>query len=61
MVVYLVALALQQPADLSVEYPEFYPLAAGIGSSIKKKNQNRKIKNGWMEFSLLELFFTVSA
>lgn len=42
MVVYLVALALQQPADLSVVYPEFYPLAAGIGSSIKKKTKTEK-------------------
>lgn len=47
MVVYLVALALQQPADLSVVYPEFYPVAAGIGSSIKTKEKNKK--NGWMD------------
>lgn len=44
MVVYLVALALQQPDDLSVVYPEFYPIAAGIGSSIKTKPKQKNKK-----------------
>lgn len=50
MVVYLVALA-----NLSVAYPEFYPIAAGIGSSIKTK-QNIKIKK-WMD-GLKKVFIT---
>lgn len=58
MVVYLVALALQQPADLSVVYPEFYPVAAGIGSSIKTKQKNKKM-DGWTEQSFHYLSFSL--
>lgn len=54
----VVALALQQPADLSVVYPEFYPVAAGIGSSIKTKQKNKKM-DGWTEQSFHYLSFSL--